>query len=352
MIRCRLFSFFLALMVAFAGCRSSRPVGGAPETAPRYRLIYLIHGDANYLYHSRSGQSLQADRQVLAEARRVGRQARHGEVFIFHQRPERKVLWLFPRKDRQFIHYRNGRLAGETRYSPLEGTSPAAFAAEAALYRQHAAPPARDSVRTIILYFGHEIPERRSQSYHASRPEAPLHTPRFAAGLRSFLDGSTEAFDLAVLSTCNNGTPTMIRALTPHARHVLASPQNLHLSHIDTAPLSRLLEQEKAGTAAIADSLAAATYRRLSSFLHTAVTLSVYDTRQTHRYLPPMARPYKRHLSGLTAEAMLEDNRDCTSLPFFDLPEGKTGVDVWYRPPQFGIKTAADTSHSGWGCKK
>lgn len=344
---------FMILITAFlaGACRSSQPAHSSPadepSSPPAYRLVYLIHGDANYLYHTADGHSLRADEQVLDEARRAGRMARSGEVFIFHQQPESRILWLFPRKDRRFLHYRRGTLVRDVRYSPVPPAQGAPFAAEAALFAGHRHPDRSDSLRSVLLYFGHEIPERR-RTYHASRPSAPLTTAGFARGVGSF----DTRFDLTVLSTCNNGTPSMIRTLTPYSRYILASPQNLHLSHIDTAPLPRLMEQPDHNPAAIADSLAATTYTRLASFLQTAITLSVYDTQQTRSYLRPLAQQYQRHLSDLSAQALLADNGDCARLDFFSVADDTAGVRSWYRPARFGRRDTVGPAYSGWGCKR
>ncbi|MGK7371669.1 MAG: hypothetical protein ACNS64_15765, partial [Candidatus Halalkalibacterium sp. M3_1C_030] len=132
-----------------------------------YSVTYLIHGDADYLYHDSLGNALQADEEVLAEAKRIGREAKNGEVLIFHQRPEKKVLWLFPKKDRYFFYYRNGKLIDRTTYSPSDLPESKIFSSESRLYKQYASNS--DSLHSnILLYFGHEIPYENGQNYFRS----------------------------------------------------------------------------------------------------------------------------------------------------------------------------------------
>lgn len=340
---------FLFLLLLFAmGCRTTQTISEPDSSSLEYSLIYVIHGDANYLYHNANGRALQADEQVWEEAKMVGQNAKRGEVFIFHQKPEQKILWLFPKRDRTFLHFRNGKLIHKQNYSP--DSENGTLAREATLFNKYKATQNSDNFKKIFLYFGHEIPVRNGTSYHASRPEASFNTELFVGGLQSFLDSGT--FDLTVLSTCNNGTPSMIHALTPLSRLVLASPQNLHLSHIDTQALPKLLNQRASNSAQIADSLATNTYQRLSSFLQTEITLSRYDTRKTKTYLPPLSKTYNQHLQTLSQADLLKDNTDCSNLPFFELPQKTSGVKVWYKSPKFGVKNKQRDDYSGWGCKK
>jgi hypothetical protein len=350
----RRFYFLLTVLVLFAvGCRSTKILETESISAfspPANTIIYIIHGDANYLYHNANGYPLQADEQVLKESKKVAENATNSEVFIFHQRPEQKFIWLFPKKDRRFLYYKNGNLISDKRYSPHSDEQ--SFVTEAQLYnRYHKVTEDTAGHRKVLLYFGHEIPESTRNPYHASRPKVPFDTPLFAQGIQLFLQQGETPFDLTVLSTCDNGTPAMIKALNPYTNYVLASPQNLHLSHIDTGRLSSLLEQADTTAKQLADSLAAQTYSRLSSFLQTVITLSVYDTNITNSYLPSLNRSYQAYLSDEADAEPSLDNTDCATLPFFDTAEYKKGVDVWYKPPRFGQKKDAAT-YSGWGCRK
>src|SRR5699024_11591552 len=100
--RYHIYLSLLLFVACLVGCQSSKgPLQASLNSKPvAYSIIYLIHGDADYLYHDTAGRPLQSDQQVLREAQKVARDATKGEVFIFHIRPEQKILWLFPRKDR------------------------------------------------------------------------------------------------------------------------------------------------------------------------------------------------------------------------------------------------------------
>src|SRR5690625_1196785 len=140
-IRLHLFSGLL--LAALLGCSTGEQLavrdsdGLDANIGIDYSIVYLLHGDADYLYHS-EGVPLQADEQALKKAQRAGESAERGEVFIFHQRPEQKVLWLFPKKDRVMYHYRNGQLVNRIRYSPQINK---VFGSESKLYKTYSRVP-------------------------------------------------------------------------------------------------------------------------------------------------------------------------------------------------------------------
>ena len=75
----------------------SLPRRAAPP--PRYSIVCIIHGDAGYLYHDTSGNAHRADEDALAGARTVAERNTRAEMFIFHERPRRHFLLLFPVRD-------------------------------------------------------------------------------------------------------------------------------------------------------------------------------------------------------------------------------------------------------------
>lgn len=346
---------------------TARPV---PDQSPGaiidYVIIYLLHADADYLYHSEEGNPLQADKEVLKEAQSVAENAGSGEVFIFHQRPEQKVLWLFPKKDRRMYHYRNGEIVNRISYSPIPsasgegeeeggGSEDSAFAAESMLYETYrTAGISGDSFKQILLYYGHEIPMQARPGYHRSRPEVYFGSSRFADGVARFKDDGSgpSPIDLMVLSTCNNGTPDMLHRLADTAGHVLASPQNLHLSHIDSDSLSVLESRTSTTPAELAAILADQTLGRMSRFIQTGVTLSLYDTDVVGDYVQDMSRRItgqgsvdKQAVPALDAG---EENIDCADL-LTEQRVTSSGIKVWFQPPAFGPQSSRK-SHSGWGC--
>lgn len=339
-------SFFLIL----SACSTSRLPLVNYQQSVNYTIIYLIHGDANYLYHNRQGQPLQADLKALNEAKRVGRRAENGEVFIFHLKPETQIFYLFPRKDRHFLYYRNGRMVYEKSYSPHSKKS--AFVTEAKLYHYfHQSVKGDSAYKKILLFFGHEIPIQTGIRYFRSRPDAEFSTALFAAGVKRFIQPKESRFDLAVLSTCDNGTPLMVHTLAPLTKYVLASPLNLHLSHIDMKALQLLERPGEINTEKLAVKTATDTYNRLSAFLQTVISLSLYNTNKMKRGLKRLANSYTAYLEKRERNlAPSAKNVDCKSLSFFKPVGMKKAVRVWYRAPQFGRK-AGNKNFSGWGCK-
>src|SRR5699024_6299805 len=151
-------------------------------------------------------------------------------------------------------------LIHQKKYSPASETQ--AFLSESRLYHKYRS---RDSLRTFFLYFGHEIPKDSAASYFQSRPDAQLATDSFVEGERSFLEDSSH-FELSVLSTCDNGTPEMAAKQQPLTKYLLASPQNLHLSQIDSRKLLLLEEDPDISTKELTEAIARDSFDRLSSF--------------------------------------------------------------------------------------
>lgn len=340
-------SICLLLIACSSSKELKQPSDQSVDDSLRYSIIYLIHGDANYVYHTGEGKRRQADEKVLADAKSVAKKAKHGEVFIFHQRPERKILWLFPRKDRHFYHYKNGRLIREESYSPSQEAG--VFNSETALLDAYRSP--QESTRHFLLYFGHEIPIRSGKGYYSSLPKLNMNVNTFTSGTHNLLDNEATYYDMMVLSTCNNGSPDMAANLADQTQVLLASPQNLHLSHIDTEALNGLELDPEIPSDSLAADIAKNSFQRLESSLQTVVSLSVYNMDEVRSYIQQVDSAYQSYLSSAKTPLEGSENIDCTSLPFAGkFPKLEEGVQVWYRPPRFG-KNAKQHTHSGWGCK-
>lgn len=365
-----------ALSLACAGllaCSPSRPdrplpphpAAGAGRAAPagdgiRARIVYVIHGDADYVYHDSAGRRRLADRDALAQAMEVGRGARAAEVLIFHQEP-RRHRWSAP--GGTAYRFRGGSLAEARRYA----RAGAGFAAEAALFGGPgaAAPGAgADGVDGVFVYFGHEIPASGGLGYSRSLPREAFTLASFARGLESFgggPGGAEKPFDLIVLSACRGGTPATTSALFPYADRVLASPTELHLSFLDTRalipPYSDSGGRGESGPDAPRSRIAAAARRmleesfaRLSASTQAPVVLSLYDAERAAAYLGgfPALRTGNA-VSGRDPGLPPAAWRDCGEDPEFG-PGGKAaGAQVRYRPGRFGRRRAMQ-GHSGWEC--
>ncbi len=237
------------------------------------RIVVLVHGDASYLYHERDGTANEADIEALREAFDAAQTMQRAEVFVFHQRPRTDFLGLISRDDGTFYHFRRGELIQQSTYEQDRGEP---FRVEADLLRRHRAPAPDSTLFTAVLYYGHAVPERSRSGYHRSTPDAEFGIPSLAGGLDRLRGPGP--FDALVLSTCDGGTPPSLAALAPHARSVLASPGDLHLSFIDADLLSPLAGRPTA--AAWTQQLPEQAFDRLIGRVTTAVTLATYNLDQ------------------------------------------------------------------------
>jgi len=345
---------FKALIIGFvlSGCSSTSDLlrdSSMDESAVGdYSIIYYIHADSDYLYHDANGEPVQENNLVLETAFEVAEGAKSGEVFIFYQRPERKLFGLFPRRSSRFYHYSNGILTGRVDYRHSEKKEDF-LTTEALLYHQYRIHPQNNAQRTHFLYFGHEIPIDDGKKYHRTLPNIEVNVESFSKGLKKFLGGDGQRFDLVVLSTCNNGSAIVAEHLLMITDVLLASPQNLHLSHIDSGSL-RLLELElRVSAAELTQVMADQTYQRLDSQILTAITLTMYDMEVVRQYEEGLQR-FTGLYENLNTKKYYSDNIDCNEVDFFDEELFSKGVMTWYKPARFGRRTLT-TKHSGWGCR-
>lgn len=340
--------YFCCLVILLSGCTAAEITTNSGPSAEdvAYTVIYIIHADGDYLYFDDDGNPREGDQKVLAEAREIGEEAENGEVFIFHQRPERKILGLFPQKDRRLVHYRSGKLIHTERYSPR--VTPTLFSAEADLYDKYRYRISPDSLQTFFFYFGHEIPDKEEKGYYRSEPSIKMSIAKFADALHQFRPSGAHKFDVTGLSTCNNGSPSMVHSLHSQTNFLLASPQNLHLSHIDTDKMKLLESRQEITAEKIAAAIAEDTFSRLSE-LQTAATISVYEMGQIGDYIGRLDSAYRANMEQEDSLSG-EGNSDCAEISFFSEFEDKVGVHSWYEAPGFGRK-ADKKEHSGWGCR-
>jgi hypothetical protein len=342
----------LILGIFLSGCGSvSELLREAPESEVvnvNYSLIYYIHADADYLYHDSKGIPVQGNSKVLETALRVAEEAKSGEIFIFYQSPERKFLGLFQRRSSSFHHYTNGKLTSHIKYRHSDKNENF-LTTEARLYNQYRVHSGNEKQQNFFLYFGHEIPDDQGKKYHRTLPDIVVNTRTFMKGLQKFLVTDEQRFDLVVLSTCNNGSPAMALNLMPYSNILLASPQNLHLSHIDSDRLGLLESNPGIPSIQLAHSIANQTYQRLDSETQTTITLTVYDfeiVRERQNDLQAFSEQY----DSIGSIQHFSDNVDCKQVAFFDDELFGQGLTIWYKPARFGRQSLNNT-HSGWGCK-
>lgn len=341
---------FLLSALYITGCHSVKTLSqesGEAVSPVDYRILIYIHGDGDYLFHDADGNALRADEHALGKAIETARGAEHGEVFIFHHRAQKKVLGLFPRNTNRVYYYRGGERLKELSYR-LVTDQKSFLQTEAELYKNYRSEDDGTGLRSFFLYFGHEIPASPGQAYHLSRPETDVHTGTFVSGINRFMDGSAR-FSMLALSTCNNGTPAMMAQMYGAADVVLASPQNLHLSHLDIGELSLLEANQNISSIRLAKALANDTFERLTNSIQTAITLSVYNTGEINSYITELNHHYETYLEGVIPD-VTADNTDCSQLSFFNSQEHTGGVKTLFKSASFG-RHAQKEEHSGWGCK-
>ena len=345
---------YLAIIAGliFTGCSHTSELSG--ETMPEngtdvsYSVIYYIHADSGYLYHDSDGNPVQGNSEVLATALDIGEAARSGEVFIYYQRPERKLLGLFPRRSSRFFHYRNGQLINHVKYRHPDKKE-AFLATETQLMNQYRALNRPGNHQNYFLYFGHEIPSENGKGYHRTLPGIEVNTASFAKGVQNLFLSDTDRFSLAVLSTCNNGTPAMAKHLMPFTDALLASPQNLHLSHVDSGSLALLEKEPGISPLQLGRSMAEKTYQRLEATVHTTITLALYDFEDVRTYIHSL-NSIIAATKSTDRSVQFQDNTDCAEFSFMDSENYRDGVETWYKTARFGRQSSQST-HSGWGCK-
>ncbi len=345
-----------AIIVFLSSCSAVLPVQHeAQQSADRtlaapYSIVCIIHGDGDYLYHDAAGNEHKADEAALTHAQRVAEQNPFAEVFIFHQKPKRNLLFFFPLRDGEFFYYQNGRLIANESYWRDQAHS--RFTPEVELYR-HFHTDIQPKQLSIFLYCGHEIPEFGGAGYDASVPDRTFTIHDLATGLKGFMRDSAR-FDLMALSTCFGGTPYTIATLAPSARYIIASPDNLHLSYFDLRLLERLDSSLQTGDVHVfAKRFARESFDRLTSDVQTSVSIAVYDADRAQEYLQSVCKIYNGTLTMLKGMTRISNpvirHCDCADLPAYVLPAMNEGVDVFYRPAFFG-RSKNKQKHSGWEC--
>ena len=202
----------------------------------------------------------------------------------------------------------------------------------------------KDSTIKILLYYGHEIPEGNSiNPYNITHPDISFNAGLFEKAIKGLSAGNR--FDLIVLSTCNNGTPGMVHLLSPFTRFIAASPENLHLSQMNSLFLKNL-NKKSYEAFSFARAFAQNAFDILIKNTLTVVTISLYDVEKTRPYVDSIAKN-----DNDQQESAAINNCDCSTLENYRKPGMESGVTIFYKPPTFG-KNKTKAVHSGWGCKQ
>ncbi len=340
-----------ALSLIFLSCGSSENASklNVPEQPIKYSIVFVIHGDGDYLYHDLNGDALQADEVALEQAKNIGTGLRNSEVFIVHQKEERHFLF-FPLDDGEYFYYRNGVLINQDSYSRNRDQS--AFENESSLFQQNRSTVNNNISNTFFLFYGHQIPELDGRGYDASEPLGSFNIDSLVKGLKSIQKTLyIKKFSLVVLSSCNNGTPGIISKLSNIADYIIASPGNLHLSYLNPGYLKTLNDKPKINLNRFTNNFAEHAFNILKSKTETMISVAVYNIKKIAPLLSEIYPKYSKALASLQAKG--DDNFwkgcDCVDDSVYDFKLPENGVNVFYQPPLFG-KEKNKTYNSGWGC--
>ena len=158
--------------------------------------------------------------------------------------------------------------------------------------------------------------------------------------------------DLVVLSTCIGGTVGTLKALAPLSRFVIASPESLHLSHMDMSGLQGLETWNGNDLQSFLTEVVWHAFTELTHLTSTVVSIALYDTAAAPPLLDSVSKQYEEKLRKLERdEGVPLEYYDCIEDPLFPREDGGEGVFILYRPPLFG-RDQNKSSHSGWECWK
>ena len=345
--------FGIILMGCSSTSKLSQTVPNEKTVNVDYSIIYYIHADSDYVYYDTNGQRKQDNEEVLQTAIEVAENAKSGEIFVFYQRPENRILGLFSRKKSRLYHYLNGEKIAETNYRHTDKNE-AFLTEEGRLFNLHRSQTRRlnrhfTESQSYFLYFGHEIPLSNGESYHSTLPNISVNIKSFTEGLRNFLQPEDQRFNMILLSTCNNGSPIMAEHLLLLTDVMLASPQNLHLSHINSEKMGLLETSPGISSTQLAHNMADHTFKRLNLEIQSTITLSVFDfdvVQLNQKELFTFSKSHQPKSSIMD----FSDNIDCSHIASFDVDTFGRGVKTWYKSAKFGRRSSTNI-HSGWGCK-
>ena len=328
----------------------------------RHQLIYVIHGDGSYLYHTRDGKAHQADLRALEQAFDTAAALTHAEVFVFHQKSKKR----FVSKTGKFYYFRNGERKNEFSYKRRH--SPSIWEDEAAIFHSYHAvndPTPKTALKPlrIFLFFGHQVFETDGPGYYSSYPDETFGIDELAKGIALFdaqdktpnSNSGTDQkedifFNLIVLSTCRGGTPGTIETLSPVTRYIIASPENLHLSYMNMGLLKGLETWNGNYMQPFYKELVVHAFAELIQLTNTVVSVALYDTGQVGPYLESIEEEYERRLITNREEGVIPlEYYDCQDDPDFARKYSGKGVFILYRPPLFG-RDKMKSYHSGWEC--
>jgi len=239
------------------------------------RIIYIIHADGNYLFHNEEGDPLNAAERMLSQSIFVEENIKNGEVLIFYQKPAENFLFFFPEDNGEFYYYKNGIKILDESYSRKDSSG---FDSESSLLKKYS-DPSYNNFRTVLLYYGHEIPLNDTSGYSQSQPAKEFGLNIFKEGIKQVFDSisSHKKFDMIVLSTCKNGNNKTAEELSPFADYLVGSPAEIHLSYLNSESLIKLSREGDLTAKEMAAEFAENAYNIMSQTVSTEVSISIFD---------------------------------------------------------------------------
>lgn len=321
---------FSALLISCSGGRKTPSYEFTPADEIKYSIIFYIHGDGDYLYHDENNRALKADEVSLNKALSAAGELTNAEVFIFHQKRKKNFLLFFRRTDKELYYFRDGILIEKN--SLKTGNENNFLDDEIAFTKNHSAAKMNPDLNSIFLYFGHQLPENKKEIYGDSFPHLKINTKSLSNGIAKIAAILNEdKFDAAILSTCLGGTPTVAKDFSKSAKNLIASPEDLHLSHMNIDYLKNLNSMENFDANNFSQSFAKDSFEIMKNKTNTIISIAVYDLNK---------------LSGRLS-ALSDKNISCAEA--VDSLKNMEGVKIYFRAPKFG-RRQNETEHSGWNC--
>jgi len=252
---------------------------GAEETRVESQFLFLIHGDADYVYYDRNHQRHRADEEAFDQTVAVAKKNRGAEVLIFRQLPA-GFFRIGKRRYGSFRLYRHGREITRIRYMRSAGEG--GLKSEIDLYRRFSR--FKSTSHRVFAYFGHEIPVHAAPDlpYSAWNPGFSLDSLALALGAFGSPPGEAEKpFGLLILSSCFGAGDAVAETLSPYGHYLVGSPLELHLSYLDVsalaAPIQKDTSEKHAWAFALGKQVADHSFRKIRDSTQVTVAITLTD---------------------------------------------------------------------------
>lgn len=350
--------FFISDLFPSADARELLPM----ETS----FLIFLHDDHSYLYHDKNNRPRNPVQDILNKAENLAKSCSHCEIFIVHKHKEKtdkkhsnskfssnSLRFLDNKFNSTIYHYfsKNGEF--DEKKWLLQKSWSDLLKTGVLLYKNHSIYNKIEDkeLNRFLFYFGHHIPEYPVKGYSISNVEElfSLRDVIEALNVVAFQNGRDKEkyFDLITLSSCHNGTPLTVMSLAPYSKYIFASPEALHLSHLDLNAFENVFHETIPISKNKLMDIASKLYQSiLENDKITATTIALYDSFKTANWPIDFIENYKNIVS---TPLRIKRYRDCKDLNFLDFPDNSDLPLLLYNPPLFGFDQGK-LFHSGWTC--